>query len=347
MRIRHYVFDLLAGTGNSVVKLPSNREIARKFGVSQPTVVKALQELVREGYLTIRPGVGAFSNPDRFTHDSKLWGIVLGDGRWSQFSRETLHVINSVGMALLEHDHRNLLKLITMGETMDDERGWPELSMLSGICWWIPTDPLLPSMARIARTIPVVLLGDRKPGFDCFFRDFENENCEIARRMIADGCRRLVLVLPEMEQAAAIRGVEKACREAGCEFPPGCVLQADTASQRDLERMVDLHCCPDGIIFNRKPNDFIPIILSRPELARCRIYCDSGWIDKQWPFHGYSGEIGFDTVAPMIAALLHNGLSLTEPKQRPIPVKLEPLVPQEIRIGAERQELNAAKASPC
>ena len=43
MRIRHYVFDLLAGTGNSVVKLPSNREIARKFGVSQPTVVKALQ----------------------------------------------------------------------------------------------------------------------------------------------------------------------------------------------------------------------------------------------------------------------------------------------------------------
>ena len=150
-----------------------------------------------------------------------------------------------------------------------------------------------------------------------------------------------------MEQAAAIRGVEKACREAGCEFPPGCVLQADTASQRDLERMVDLHCCPDGIIFNRKPNDFIPIILSRPELARCRIYCDSGWIDKQWPFHGYSGEIGFDTVAPMIAALLHNGLSLTEPKQRPIPVKLEPLVPQEIRIGEERQELNAAKASPC
>lgn len=220
MRIRHYVFDLLAGTGNSVVKLPSNREIARKFGVSQPTVVKALQELVREGYLTIRPGVGAFSNPDRFTHDSKLWGIVLGDGRWSQFSRETLHVINSVGMALLEHDHRNLLKLITMGETMDDERGWPELSMLSGICWWIPTDPLLPSMARIARTIPVVLLGDRKPGFDCFFRDFENENCEIARRMIADGCRRLVLVLPEMEQAAAIRGVEKACREAAANFRP-------------------------------------------------------------------------------------------------------------------------------
>ena len=49
----------------------------------------------------------------------------------------------------------------------------------------------------------------------------------------------------------------------------------------------------------------------------------------------------------MIAALLHNGLSLTEPKQRPIPVKLEPLVPQEIRIGEERQELNAAKASPC
>ena len=346
MRIRHYVFDWLASREGSVTRLPSNRELAEKFGVSQPTVVRALQELVREGYLTNRRGVGLFSNPDRIgTRESRIWGFVFGDGRWAYLSRDAFHTAGCIGGELLERDSHNLLKMITMGET--GQESFPELSTLSGICWWIPTDPLLPSMARIARTIPVVLLGDRKPGFDCFFRDFENENCEIARRMIADGCRRLVLVLPEMEQAAAIRGVEKACREAGCEFPPGCVLQADTASQRDLERMVDLHCCPDGIIFNRKPNDFIPIILSRPELARCRIYCDSGWIDKQWPFHGYSGEIGFDTVAPMIAALLHNGLSLTEPKQRPIPVKLEPLVPQEIRIGEERQELNAAKASPC
>ena len=65
MRIRHYVFDWLASREGSVTRLPSNRELAEKFGVSQPTVVRALQELVREGYLTNRRGVGLFSNPDR------------------------------------------------------------------------------------------------------------------------------------------------------------------------------------------------------------------------------------------------------------------------------------------
>lgn len=81
MRIRHYVFDWLASREGSVTRLPSNRELAEKFGVSQPTVVRALQELVREGYLTNRRGVGLFSNPDRIgTRESRIWGFVFGDG---------------------------------------------------------------------------------------------------------------------------------------------------------------------------------------------------------------------------------------------------------------------------
>ena len=34
MRIRHYVFDWLASREGSVTRLPSNRELAEKFGVS-------------------------------------------------------------------------------------------------------------------------------------------------------------------------------------------------------------------------------------------------------------------------------------------------------------------------
>ena len=85
MRIRHYVFDWLASREGSVTRLPSNRELAEKFGVSQPTVVRALQELVREGYLTNRRGVGLFSNPDRIgTRESR---IVLPETRRKQRGR--------------------------------------------------------------------------------------------------------------------------------------------------------------------------------------------------------------------------------------------------------------------
>ena len=306
MRIRHYVFDLLAGTGNSVVKLPSNREIARKFGVSQPTVVKALQELVREGYLTIRPGVGAFSNPDRFTHDSKLWGIVLGDGRWSQFSRETLHVINSVGMALLEHDHRNLLKLITMGETMDDERGWPELSMLSGICWWCPDEKLIPNLLHIAELVPVVAVSRRIPGIDCYYFDFEQENYETARQLISGGCRRLCLV-KDGPHPEAVRGVERACAEAGLAFPSGYVLTPERESELELEKMVSLGCAPDGIIFNCRAIGFPETIRRHPELEHCRIASDALWVDRKWQYDGLRLRTHYEKIAGEIIDLLEAG----------------------------------------
>lgn len=74
MRIRHYVLDWLSSTEGSGRKLPSSREIAARFNVSQPTVVKALQELIREGFLINLPRVGIFSNPDRVGSRKKLWG---------------------------------------------------------------------------------------------------------------------------------------------------------------------------------------------------------------------------------------------------------------------------------
>ena len=132
MRIRHYVFDWLASREGSVTRLPSNRELAEKFGVSQPTVVRALQELVREGYLTNRRGVGLFSNPDRIgTRESRIGGFVFGDGRWAYLSRDAFHTAGCIGGELLERDSHNLLKMITMGET--GQESFPELSTLSGI----------------------------------------------------------------------------------------------------------------------------------------------------------------------------------------------------------------------
>jgi len=50
------------------MRLASNREIAKQFGVSQPTVVTALKDLIAEGYLIVKPGrLGTFTNPGKFS----------------------------------------------------------------------------------------------------------------------------------------------------------------------------------------------------------------------------------------------------------------------------------------
>ena len=235
MRIRHYVFDWLAASKGSVMRLPSSRELAEKFEVSQPTVVRALQELVKEGFLTNRPGVGLFSNPGKLaTREGRIWGIVFGDGRWAFLSRDAFHMASCIGQELLARDNHNLLKLITMGETQQEQ--FPELSMLSGICWWCGEEKVIPNMRRIAETTPVVVLSGRIPGFDCYYYDFEAENYEIARWMIENGARRLALVMSG-DHPEAVVGVERACAEAGLTFPAGYVLGPDRESEQELDRM--------------------------------------------------------------------------------------------------------------
>ena len=84
---------------------------------------------------------------------------MLGDGRWSYLTGEAVMVIFRMTENLMRRDSRYRLKVITMGETMDEEEGWPELSMLSGIFWWIPEDEMLPAIGKLAKTVPVVVVG--------------------------------------------------------------------------------------------------------------------------------------------------------------------------------------------
>ncbi len=308
MRIRHYVIDFLAKTKGSVTRIPSNRELAERFGVSQPTVVRALQELIKDGYLVNRPGVGLFSNPGRIgTRESRIWGVVFGDGRWAYLSRDAFHFADRIGEELLERDNHNLLKLITMGETEQASGTFPELSMLAGICWWCPEAQMIPDILRISETVPVVVVGKNIPGLDCYYFDFEQENYEIARWMIDRGCRRLGMVMNE-DLPQAIAGVRRACEEAGLAFPPGYVLGADLEAEQELDRMVSLGCAPDGLIFNCKAVGFPNAIKRHPEMENCLIASDPLWVDRKWEFDGLLVSKHFEAIAGEVADLLEQGV---------------------------------------
>ncbi len=302
MRIRHYVFDYLAQTTGSVTRIPSNRELAERFNVSQPTVVRALQELIKEGYLIHRPGVGLFSNPGRFdARESKIWGIIFGDGRWAYLARDAFYAASVIGGALLKKDNNHLLKLITMGETSRDN--FPELGNLSGIVWWGPEAKVIPDLRRIAETIPVVVISGQVPGIDCYYYDFEAENYETARQLISRGCRKLALVrshyIPE-----AVAGIERACGEAGIAFSEEFILGNDLADEHKLEQLVAEGKAPDGIIFNCKAVGFQQAIERIPELADALIASANHWIDENWKFNGIVVSTSFEDIAGEIVRLL-------------------------------------------
>jgi GntR family transcriptional regulator len=62
--------EIARGTYRPDEKFPSEREIARRFGVSRATANKVVSNMVAEGMLVLRPGIGTFVAPTHGLHTS-------------------------------------------------------------------------------------------------------------------------------------------------------------------------------------------------------------------------------------------------------------------------------------
>lgn len=86
LKIRHYVMGILYHAGNTSVQIMSSRELATHFGIARSTVSLALKELVDDGFLIPKRGIGNFTNPKMFSALQKetmplLIGILQESGR--------------------------------------------------------------------------------------------------------------------------------------------------------------------------------------------------------------------------------------------------------------------------
>ena len=84
MKIRRYVMTLILRAGKQSVRIPTVTELARKFGVSRPTVSKAMKVLTDDGFIIARPSLGSFTNPARSALQGSdmlpIIGILENDG---------------------------------------------------------------------------------------------------------------------------------------------------------------------------------------------------------------------------------------------------------------------------
>ena len=63
------------------------RALATRFGVGSSTVQRALKDLVDDGYLTAKKGIGMFTNPEFSWRGRKqeIIEVLIADGRQIYF----------------------------------------------------------------------------------------------------------------------------------------------------------------------------------------------------------------------------------------------------------------------
>ncbi len=78
MKIRQYLVNVVTRANGKVVKVLPERKMCERFGVSRGTVRKALSDLVSEGFLISKQGMGTFINPERVQKDKQEKAIKVG-----------------------------------------------------------------------------------------------------------------------------------------------------------------------------------------------------------------------------------------------------------------------------
>ncbi len=317
-KIRKCVISHLPKSGDAPMRLASSREMAHEFGVTQTTVVRALKDLVADGYLTVKPGIGMFTNPARLGVPGplKLFGLFYGDGK-PVFARRAYWTLGAAfSNALMK---RSMSFQIQNGFLSggDPEKELSRMG-LDGLLWLFPDEksvPLLQSLKR--KGLSVLSIGAAVPGVSSAFFDFEHDNLQAAKRIFAEGRRRIFLIAPSgAAREAAQRGLERAHAEAGIAFDRSFVAENSSETQRDfVKAMSELK--PDAVIFNVSVECYWKSFKERQDLLSSCLLCTGEWsVFDDMGYSGLTTTPDLDEVSKQAAANLAE--QLENPGQAPL-----------------------------
>ena len=160
-QIKHFLIGEIYRAGTSSVKLPSVRELARRFSVAPCTVSAVTAELIRDGWLRSRPGLGIFTNPEKIADDAEagLIGVLNGDGCLYYFNRDVFDSFTAIGRHILSRkfNFRNILL-----DSSDPDEMVKEISQqpLRGLIWNAGTVVVSEEIAIRLKKIGLPLVAD-------------------------------------------------------------------------------------------------------------------------------------------------------------------------------------------
>lgn len=313
-KIRKYFFTQLTKSAGVPMRLASSREVAKEFGVTHTTVVRALKDLIDGGYLTVKKGVGVFTNPGKVSTppDSRVIGMFFGDGKTTLLTRMYVQLSLNFADNLLSRSPR--FQVLHSFISADVAHAAQEIasSGLDGVIWFKPCATVLPLLKTLRETTRLALfvVGARQPGISSLDFNPEDDDYRSVTRMLAMGRRRIMLLGPENDgdPTSVGRGYNRALAEAGLTCDPALIVADTEAVRQDFPRLLE-QLKPDGIVFKVNINRYWPYFRANPALID-RCLCLSG----DWSLYrdmGFRGLAGFpllrdaaETAAENIAAQL-------------------------------------------
>lgn len=279
--------EVLASRYGSAGRLPSETQLVRRFGVSRPTVARALKVLVDEGLLERRAGSGTFvCNGVKTKTSNKLLALLIpGLGNTEIFQLicgeiASLARMNDYGLVWGGSDQPRLDPELSLQQTRQlclqfIDRG------VAGVFFapheFVKEKEFSREMAEMLRDagIPVVLL-DRdltsfpnRSDFDLIAIDNFAGGYLLAEHLLKLGCKRIHFVAKPLSAStveARIAGVREAFARRNLNPGPNWIHFGDPEDKKFVRNLAG-PTRPDAFIC---ANDHTAALLLR-ELHQCRV----------------------------------------------------------------------------
>lgn len=291
--IKQYAYNELLSHPDDSVRIKSERELCTLYGISRPTVRKALAELEQEGVLIIRHGSGAFTNPAAAKYrQNPNWrrtvGILFGFGNSLVFDSYSWEVVHGA-QQILEQNGMVVLPLLQLAGT--DDKATEEILrlQLDAVLWLHPDAGRLEVIQRLeAEGLPVVCVG-RDPGNFPGTVMYNYRECgrNLARHFLKHGQRNPLLAADGKQTVyqELVRGFEEEMEKAGNVFESRQLLLNLDSLEEDIRRLHEENTEFDGIFV------FAQLIWKVEEIFdRC---CQKGFFRTKHPVVVYALRYGW------------------------------------------------------
>lgn len=248
VRIRKYVIDNIIHGEKKPQRLASMRELAAQFGVGCTTVQKALKDLVADGYLFPKTGVGMFTNPQCWRRDElpRIIELLSADGKHIYFENYlcnlTCHAAMSITKAGYFLHHIDLFQ--------NNQGALTEVKEHSiGLLWVAPEIVKSERTQEFFRTlnVPRAVICGIVEGFDSVDYDHETEGYLVAGRLLAEGRRKILVLGNSISSNREVAGVRRAFAGAGLVYADQLILDHNQDILAQFEAYYRANGVPDAV----------------------------------------------------------------------------------------------------
>ncbi len=307
IKIRQYIINLLTKSGTEQKMIPSTRELEKFFGVSRPTVIKALRDLVADGYLIAKPGIGTFTNPQQSLsslHGMKKIGLIMGDGKVALYDHFLWKIMSCCGEKLLGAYQDCCIQPCNLIEGTQNLVQEIRNLELSGLIWVLPPDKYHDQIKelRLKHGLPLVVMDQVVDSVSSIVPDFEKEGYEIAKKMLAGKQKNIVFLHQKNNRMSeALPGIHRAYEELGLKYNAHLAMEGNENSLNELNRMIELGLEISGVIAFVMAGRVLQLLRSKNIGNTCITAAHEWAISRDMDFKGIIIRNHFDKAAEVLA----------------------------------------------